>query len=84
MWQAKGGEEVSNRREQRARHARATRADMMEFYLEAIGETDRAVWFTDGENRVWLPKSQIEAKHVKDSDFQVFVPIWLAKEKGLI
>jgi hypothetical protein len=60
------------------------RADVMEFYLEAIGESPLAVWFTDGENRFWLPKSQIEAKNIKGRDFQVFVPVWLAKEKGLI
>lgn len=48
---------------------------------ELIHETERAWLFTDGENRVWLPKSICEW----DEQAGVMtVPEWIALEKGLI
>ena len=58
--------------------------DEIEFYLELKTERKAAYLFTDGIDEFWLPKSQVEAVHVKDKEYNVFVPEWLAKEKELI
>jgi hypothetical protein len=55
-----------------------------EFYLHLIRDTDKAFLFTDGVEEYWLPKSQVEVTLVKDKDYEVLVPEWLAKEKELI
>lgn len=51
-------------------------------------ETDRAILVLDGDREVWLPKSQVS---IEGDEFpepgesaELFVPEWLAKEKGLI
>lgn len=61
------------------------------FYLEARSRhdgtevtTDDAVLMTDGVNEFWLPKSQIEMEHLKEHDYEVTVPLWLALKKGMI
>ena len=56
----------------------------IEFYLEVKRETDMAILFTDGVEGFWLPKSCITKDHVKDNDYKVFVPEWLAEKKGMI
>lgn len=64
------------------------RHEMVELVLHAHIETEHA-WFVsetgDKDDAVWLPKSQID-----DDDMElgracdVLVPVWLAKDKGLI
>jgi len=56
----------------------------IEFYLEEKRETEMAILFTDGVDEFWLPKSCITKDHVKDNDYKVFVPEWLAHKKGMI
>jgi len=49
-------------------------------------ETDAALQVYDGRNEVWIPKSQIEDQ-CEDRDGKItsiFIPEWLALEKGLI
>lgn len=43
-------------------------------------ETDRAWLLNDGTKRVWVPKSQVEDN--RDGTFTM--PLWLAKDKGLV
>lgn len=43
-------------------------------------ETARAFLVWDGDQEVWLPKSQVE----RNADGTFTLPEWLAKEKGLI
>lgn len=50
-------------------------------------ETESAVLITeDGETDIWLPKSQVEYNLIdqKKDLYEVTLPEWLAKEKGLI
>ena len=58
--------------------------DEIEFYLELKRETKAAYLFTDGVDEFWLPKSQVEATKIKENNYEVFVPEWLAKEKEMI
>ena len=49
--------------------------------------TDEAVLLNEGDKDVWLPLSQIETEKqdfMVGDDILVFVPFWLAEEKGLI
>ena len=57
----------------------------VEFYMEMRRETELAYLFFDGICEVWNPKSQVaQLNHVKDKDYEVHVPEWLAKEKEII
>jgi len=59
-----------------------------EICLEILKETDKAFWVSDdgGENRQWIPKSQVETdQDCGPGDTVVFtMPEWLATEKGFI
>lgn len=39
---------------------------------------------TDGVNQFWLPASQVTATRIKNNDFEVVMPEWLARKKGVI
>lgn len=43
-------------------------------------ETDKAKLFQTAEGEIWIPVSQIE----DETDDEITIPEWLAKEKGLI
>jgi hypothetical protein len=46
-------------------------------------ETDRAVLIDNDDQELWLPKSVIEIDKIGDGNAILFVPEWLAKNKGL-
>ena len=46
-------------------------------------ETPKAVLFTFGGDKVWLPKSQIEYDSRGSFDVNIRLPQWLAVEKEL-
>lgn len=48
---------------------------------QILSETERAYFFTDGEKKVWLPKSQVEWD---EEDNTITMPEWLAIEKELV
>lgn len=55
-------------------------AEFTEIECRVLNETEKAVLITtDGEDELWLPKSQCEvfANHVR-------LPVWLAKNRKLI
>ncbi len=57
----------------------------IEFYLELKYETSEAYLFSDGIDKFWIPKTQImELEHVKENDYQVTLPEWVAKSKEMI
>lgn len=59
----------------------AGHSDLVDIAGEIRGETQAAYRFFDGDNTVWLPKSQCEW----DVDAKTMaMPEWLAREKGLI
>jgi len=60
--------------------------DEVEVFGTVKAITDAAILLADGDFEVWLPLSQIEYDNdidVGDVTF-VYVPEWLALEKGLI
>jgi len=59
----------------------------VEFTMEIKAETTLAYLFFDGDNEMWIPKSQISEfdRHGDDDDMATFeIPEWLAIEKDLI
>jgi hypothetical protein len=57
------------------------KSNLVDIAGEVRGETQLAYRFFDGENTVWLPKSNCEW----DADTKVMtMPEWLAQEKELI
>ena len=58
----------------------------IEIACEVRGETERALRIYDGKQEVWIAKSQITDQGEDDDGriTSIFVPEWLALEKGLI
>jgi hypothetical protein len=55
-------------------------SDLVDIAGEIRAQTEKAIQFYDGDVTVWLPRSQIEI----GDDGTVAMPMWLAKDKGLI
>lgn len=53
---------------------------LYDFAGEIRHETDAAVLIEDGENKVWLPKSQVQ----DNNDGTFTIPEWLAVEKEMV
>jgi len=51
-----------------------------------VRETDKAILVSDGDNKVWLPKSQIdyELDEFKGIVYIIDLPEWLAIAKSLV
>lgn len=58
--------------------------DPVEFYAELLHTTDDAYLFFDGDNKIWIAKSKAKLEHIKDKDYLIEVPYWLALEEGII
>jgi hypothetical protein len=61
--------------------------NLVEFYCEQKGESDKAILVSDGENKYWIPKSQIEETELDQDhagNITIYIPEWLATEKGII
>ena len=58
-------------------------ADKVEITADFIRETEKAVLIDDGDNEIWLPKSQIDYA-INDSTIALVLPEWLAVDKGLV
>ena len=64
-----------------------TRNQYIESYFNAIDETPKAILVSDGQHKVWLPKSQITVTRFRGpqaSAVTVRLPIWLAKKTGIM
>lgn len=62
-----------------------SRSAEVEIACEVRGETEKALRIHDGVSEVWIPKSQITDECEEDGKVvSIFIPEWLAKEKGLI
>ena len=63
------------------------RDEPIEFCGEIKHETDAAYLVFDGENEVWLPKSQIQdvkELNKKQNAWLFIIPEWLAIDKEII
>ena len=61
--------------------------ELTDITVQLHHETDKAVLVSDDGNKmhaVWLPKSQIEIEDKGKGVLEITLPIWIAKEKGLI
>lgn len=61
--------------------------DAVAFCGELKRETDGAFLVFDGANEIWIPRSQIKAMNQignNPCDFEIKIPQWLAKSKGII
>lgn len=64
----------------------ATKSMTVEINVSVHARTDKAFLVDNGNgHRVWVPRSQI-SDHTGDDESpeSIFVPTWLAYEKGLI
>ena len=56
-----------------------------EFCCDLVHETDDAYLVSDGENKFWIPKSQISTLIMADEvEMEITIPEWLAIEKGIV
>lgn len=59
--------------------------DIVEVSVELRGGTDKAMKVFDGKIEVWIPRSQISDEcEDKGKLISIFIPEWLAHDKGLI
>ena len=57
----------------------------IEIAVDVKARTDSALLVTDGVIEAWIPKSQIsDYSGEEDSPETIFIPEWLALNKGLI
>ena len=56
------------------------------FEVKLIRESERAILVEHKREEVWLPKSQVEWKEdaAIGEEFEVLVPVWLARQNGMI
>lgn len=47
-------------------------------------EKYKSILYTDGENDFWISRRYHRREHLRDSDYLVFIPPWLAKKMGVI
>lgn len=69
-----------------AAERRAMTTEQVEVTCFVKVETDAAYLINDGKNEVWIPKSQVtdSSEDNKGNIMSIFIPLWLATEKGLV
>lgn len=59
------------------------RAGLVEVTGVVVGQTAKAIRFAgDGSDPQWLPKSKCKVENNADGTVSIYMPKWLAKEKG--
>ena len=60
--------------------------ELIEFCGELKHETEKAYLVYDGEDEIWLPKSQCQGISQESGGdvWEFLIPEWLAEEKGII
>lgn len=57
---------------------------VVEITADFVIETEKAILISDGDNEMWLPKSQIDyAVNEFTKTIALVLPEWLAIDKGL-
>lgn len=58
-----------------------------EFSVKLVHETEEAVLIDDGDNEIWLPKSQLDDfdswTYEKGDKITIYLADWLAEKRGL-
>lgn len=64
------------------------RSNIIDITAELRHETDKAFLVYNGGEKVWLPKSMVEATAIASTEYsqlyEFAMPMWLAQDKGLI
>lgn len=62
------------------------RSDLVDIEVTIHAETDRAILVSEvgGDEKIWLPKSQIEINDRSGDLAEISLPGWLANEKDLV
>lgn len=66
---------------------RSPDGNLVEFACELEAETTFAILVTDGTKEYWIPRSQIHETELpgpRPADLVIYLPEWLAYEKGII
>lgn len=58
--------------------------EYVEIDVETVQETDKAVRFSDGDNRFWVPKSVMEEWPETGESGTALVAQWFAEKEGLV
>lgn len=63
-----------------------SKSQLFDGAFELLRETEKAILVSDdgGKTQHWLPKSQIEFEMKGTRTVEVTMPVWLAKEKGIV
>lgn len=57
----------------------------IEIAVEVRARTEKALFVSDGKSECWIPRSQIsDYSGDENSPETIFIPEWLAEDKGLI
>lgn len=60
--------------------------NFVELTLQKEAETEKAILVSDGINKGWIPKSQLEddLEDLAGGFIQIIIPEWLAIDKGFV
>ena len=60
--------------------------NFVELDLQKEAETAKAILFSDGINKTWIPKSQLEdeLEILQNGLVRIIIPEWLATDKGFV
>jgi hypothetical protein len=62
-----------------------SKKDPVEFTAELKHETDNAYLVNNGDEDIWIPKSQCEKfEKISGDHYEIIIPEWLAEAKGII
>ena len=53
-------------------------------YPEIVRESEKAICFKQGDGNYWIPRKCIISQGASSLGWFVEIPIWLAKDKGMI
>lgn len=60
--------------------------NFVELDLQKEAETEKAILFSDGVSKAWIPKSQLEdePENLQAGLVRIVIPEWLAVNKGFV
>lgn len=60
--------------------------NFVELDLQKEAETEKAILFSDGTNKAWIPKSQLEddPENLQGDLVRIVIPEWLAINKDFV
>lgn len=53
-------------------------------YPEIVRESEKAICFKQGDNNYWIPRKCIVSQGASPLGWFVEIPVWMAKEKGMM